>query len=37
MSAPKGGWGMIDKKGLLLDREETDVAHREMMVYKVKG
>jgi hypothetical protein len=26
-----------DDKGLLLDREKTDMAHRQMVVYKGKG
>ena len=28
---------VLEHKGLPLDREETDVAHRKMVVYKSKG
>ena len=31
------GYMSPEDKGLPLDREETDVAHRKMVVYKSKG
>ena len=33
----EGIFVLVWDKGLPLDREETDVAHRKMVVYKSKG